>query len=284
MKKTLMLLMSMLIVLAFWGCSSGIVEPTPTVTPEITQTMAPGPTKEPTPTPTPEPTQAPITAKSITIGFVVRDNGSYEASAMMYGFLNTARTLGYTAVLLRYGEDGVNALDAVKMAHGNKCEYIAITNPTGTNDAAIKKAEELNIKVIVVDDKVDISGAIIANIAMDDSEYIKELCVATAQRMKERNLTSGWILVYGQGVSRYSTACKDIIAELYPEYGVVIYNQGTGTLDQEIEALSEYLYYNRQFGGLVAIGDECSRLARDAREKASARLLRLSHRQYHRGR
>lgn len=97
-------------------------------------------------------------------------------------------------MLFKY-EDG-KALEAVESAYSSGCEGLLIMSDGGANAAAVERAREYGIKVVVPAEKYE-QDAADANIYVDDTEYMEDVCLVIAERMEQRGLDLGTILVYG---------------------------------------------------------------------------------------
>lgn len=87
-------------------------------------------------------------------------------------------------------------LSAVDEAIADDVNALLVFDPTCGSDAAIGRAAENGIKVVVPYYESSAAG-LDANIIADTSEYYDELARGLAERMTERSLKSGRILIYG---------------------------------------------------------------------------------------
>ena len=105
------------------------------------------------------------------------------------------------------------------------------------------------------------------NVVADDSEYIEELTRGIANRMTERGLRSGKILVYGIGTAGVYEKIQTAIAQYYPQFQVTAYER-TSQGQAAVEELSTYLLYNRDIKGMYAVDTASAPLAVEARNQA----------------
>lgn len=207
------------------------------------------------------------------IGMVVADNGALNGYHEMHGFLRTAENLGYAARLFRY--TGVSAKDAVEEAIAAGCEGIVVYDPSGTaaKDAVIS-ARQKGVRVVssyYANDNAD------ASVVADQTEYLEEVARSIAQRMSERSLKTGKILVYGYSGVALDNAFGEFqkaIAEYYPGYTVVSFERGSvgGSKEDEAIRLANYIYYNRDIKGMFCVDQDGSAIAVKARGLAQKML------------
>ena len=175
------------------------------------------------------------------IGLVIDDDGSDRAYMTMYGFLDEAIA------------DDVNAL--------------LVFDPTCESDAAIGRAAENGIKVVVPYYESSAVG-LDANIIADTSEYYDELARGLAERMTERSLKSGRILVYGADTAACYAAFSASIASAYPQFRVEAFDRTAVDEQGAIDELATYLLYNRDIKGMYVVDSEAASIAIQARSKA----------------
>ncbi len=220
------------------------------------------------PTPSIEPSNTPEDKQGAgVIGFVIRDDNDYGTYELMYGFLKSARDLGRPSMLFKY-EDG-KALEAVESAYSSGCEGLLIMSDGGANAAAVERAREYGIKVVVPVEKYE-QDAADANIYVDDTEYMEDVCLVIAERMEQRGLDLGTILVYGSQTERVFESFSDTLKAHYPQYSAVeLTSTGKGE-QSDIEKLSDYLYDNRHIKGMFVTDAKSTPIAAAARDNAQA--------------
>lgn len=202
------------------------------------------------------------------IGFVINDDGSVSAQMMMHGFLKTAQTLGYPSKLFR-ASFGQKSVEAVNQAIGEGCKGLLIQNPGGVNADAVKLAVQNEIKVVVPYDACSMEG-LDANVVADDKDYFDELARGIAQRMSERDLQSGKILVYGRDTALCFTQFNSAIREYYPQFSVVSFVRSAAGDQAAIDALASFLLSNRDVKGMYVLDEDSAIIAVSARKKAHA--------------
>ena len=105
----------------------------------------------------------------------------------------------------------------------------------------------------------------------DVSEYVEELARGIAERMTERGLKSGRILVYGSNTGSCFPAFDAAVNEYYPQFDTVSFNRTPGLGDDgAIDELADYLLNNRDIKGLYACDESSVPVAVKARSKAIA--------------
>ena len=203
------------------------------------------------------------------IGMLVADNGTLNTYLEMHGFLRTAENLGYAARLFRY--TGTNAKKTVEEAVKAGCEGLVVYDPSST---ATKEAMEYAKQqgVLIVSSYYASMNAN-ASVAVDQTEYLEEVARSIAERMSERSLKTGKILIYGYNGQNMNTACEEFqkaIAAYYPGYTVEHFERGPiGTpVETDVENLANYIYFNRDIKGMFCIDEDGSALAVKAREQA----------------
>jgi len=196
------------------------------------------------------------------MGFVVEDDGSMGTYMMMHGFLRTAENLGYPAKLYRITSD---ASAAVKEAMEDGCAGLLIS---GSHSAAIAEASQAGMYVVspYYADETDIAHV---NVVADTEEYIEELARGIAERMTERSLKSGRILVYGYDPEVCFAEFDTAIKEYYPQYVTVSFARTPGSGDEAaIDELANFILNNRDIKGLYACDTDSASIAVKARSKA----------------
>ena len=176
------------------------------------------------------------------IGLVIDDDGSDRAYMTMYGFLHTAENLSYAAKIYR-ATAGEGMLSAVDEAIADDVNALLVFDPTCESDAAIGRAAENGIKVVVPYYESSAVG-LDANIIADTSEYYDELARGLAERMTERSLKSGRILVYGADTAACYAAFSASIASAYPQFRVEAFDRTAVDEQGAIDELATYLLYN----------------------------------------
>lgn len=196
------------------------------------------------------------------IGFVIDDDGSMGAYMMMHGFLRTAENLGYPAKLYRITSD---ASSAVAEAKEDGCAGLLIP---GNYAAAIAEATQAGMHVVSPYYACETDNAHV-NVIADTSEYIEELARGIAERMTERSLKSGRILVYGYDPSVCFAEFDNAIQEYYPQFRTVTFARTPGSGDEAaIDELADYILNNRDIKGLYACDTDSASIAVKARSKA----------------
>lgn len=225
-------------------------------------TPAPGTTApaEPEAERTPEGEDFPL------LGLILEDDGSDGAYLTMYGFLHTAETLGYAAKLYR-AKTGAEARAAVAEAVADGVDGLMISSPGGANDAAVAEAANSGMFVVVPYDKCAAPG-LASNIVADDTDYFDELARGLAERMTERGLKSGRILVYGRDTANCQLMFQASVAASYPQFNVAAFQRTVADEQGAIDELGQFLLYNRDVKGMYVIDADCAAIAVKARAQA----------------
>lgn len=200
------------------------------------------------------------------LGLIIDDDGSNGAYMTMYGFLHTAETLGYAAKLYR-AEAGADALAAVSQASEDGVDGLMVYSPGGINDDAVSEAAKKNMFVVVPYDKCAAAG-LSCNVMADDTDYYDELARGLAERMTERSLKSGKIVVYGRDPSTCLAMFEASITENYPQFDVVAFQRTSPDEQGAVDELAQFLLYNRDIKGMYVIDADSSAIAVSARGKA----------------
>ena len=251
MKKVITVLLAFLMLAACVGCGEAKpAEAQPTETPDPTETPVPA-------------TEAPKINEKI--GFIARDDGDIKSAAMMHGFLKTAELLDRPSVLLRY--EGTGAKAAVEKALEEGCKGILISYDGGKNADAIAYAKENGMSVVVPYDRCDDEN-VDANAYAYDENRAEEIALSMGNRMKERDLKTGYVLVYGKEPDAVYNVLKSVFAEHYPQYGVISFTRTAAAEEDAIAELSQFILFNRYIKGLVAADSEDTVVAYKARQRA----------------
>ncbi len=217
-------------------------------------------------------TPSPVVAKRTPqlIGFIVWDDGSDKACMSMHGFLHMSENLGYPAKLYR-AKAGAQATAAVDEALQDGCKGLLIQNEGGQNDAAVKKAVDAGLRVVVAYDRCGVAG-LTANVLADDTEYVEEVTRGIASRMSERSLKSGRILLYGAAPEAIAASFEAAAQAYCPQYKTVVFKRQAVTEDEAVEELASFLLYNRDIKGMYVSDSAHASVAVKARAKAQARF------------
>ena len=202
----------------------------------------------------------------VLLGLVIDDDGSDGAYMTMHGFLHTAQNLGYAAKLYR-AKAGASALAAVAEAAADGVDALMVSSPAGANDAAVSEAANLGMYVVVPYDKCNADG-LDCNVVADDVDYYDELARGLAERMTERSLKSGRILVYGRETETCRAMFEASIAANYPQYDVVAFQRTAADAQGAVDELAQFLLFNRDIKGVYVIDADSSAIAVDARAQA----------------
>ena len=257
-KKTIVWVLTVLLLLTYTGCSQKETALTPAV--------------EPTAAMLAEPTPSPAVENSVQhlIGFIIADDGTIGTYMAMYGFLHTAEILGYPAKL--YRATGIeNAKKAVSEAIADGCKGLLVFDPSGINDEAVRLAVQSGMHVVVPYHACSVDG-IDANIVADTSEYVEEVARGLSVRMIERSLKSGRILVYGSNTAPVYEEFVQDIAAYYPQFGVVAFDRTAQSEQGAIDELAQFLLYNRDIKGMYVADSDLASIAVSARSKAKSLL------------
>ena len=222
------------------------------------------------PSPAREETPAPTEDAFRLLGMIIDDDGTDGAYLTMYGFLQTAENLGYAAKLYR-ASAGNEALDAVEQAAEDGVDGLIVYSPNGANNAAVELASERGMAVAVPYHECSAAGLDL-NIVADNAEYYDELARGLAERMSERSLKSGKILVYGRNTGEALAAFRASIEENYPQFIVVSLEREHEDAEAAKAALSEYILYNRDIKGMYVLDADSSAIAVEARSLATKRF------------
>ncbi len=204
------------------------------------------------------------------LGLVIEDDGSDRAYMTMYGFLHTAENLSYAAKIYRVGE-GESILSAVERAVAEDVDALLVFDPASKGDAAIAYAAERGVKVVVPYYASSAVG-LDANIIADPAEYYDELARGLAERMTERSLKSGRILIYGRDTTEAYDAFSASIAEAYPQFRVESFQRTAADEQGAVEELAAYLLYNRDIKGMYVVDSDAASVAINARSEAQRRF------------
>lgn len=216
---------------------------------------------------TPEPTDDGIfnTARHL-MGFIVEDNGDMSTYLLMHGFLRTAENLGYPAILIRISSN-YNAEDVAKQAYDAGCEGLLIADKDSKYSDIINACSNLGMHVVVPFYQSQ-SAKVSANVIADQNDYLEEVARGIGERMVERSLKAGRMLVYGWDTGHCLEIFSNTILIDYPQYSVVAFNRTSRDEQGAIDELAAFLLNNRDIKGLYCIDDDGSVLAIKAREKA----------------
>lgn len=218
-------------------------------------------------TPAPQAVKTPQAQEDFSIlGLIVNDDGSDSAYLTMYGFLHTAETLGYAAKLYRAAPGG-EAQAAVEQASADGVDALMIFDPTGANSAVFSLASSKGMLVAAPYYECAAEG-VDANIVADTAEYYDELARGLAERMVERSLKSGRILVYGKQPGECLAMFEKSMQESYPQFLVVPFTRTAVEEQAAVDELAQFLLYNRDIKGLYVIDADASSIAVRARNQA----------------
>lgn len=201
------------------------------------------------------------------IGLVIHDDGSERACMTMYGFLHTAENLSYASKIYRADPSAAGMLSAVEDAIAEDVDALLVFDPSNQSNEAIARAIARGIKVVVPYYACSTEG-ISSNIVADDSEYYDELARGLAERMTERSLKSGRILIYGADTSECYAAFSASIAAAYPQFRVEAFNRTAADEQGAIDELAEFLLYNRDVKGMYVVDSAAGSIAIQARAQA----------------
>ncbi len=254
MKRYLAALLALMLLLAGMGCSGG-------------EAGAPNNEGEGEASPAPDAAETPAPTEDFPIlGLVINDDGSDSAYLTMYGFLHTAETLGYAARVYR-AAPGAQTEAAVESAGADGVDALMLFDPTGTATAAYALADSRGMLVAAPYFSCAAEG-VDANTVADAEEYFDELARGLAERMVERSLKSGRILVYGRDPAPSLSMFTRSISESYPQFLVDSFTRTAQDEQGAIDELAEYLLYNRDIKGLYVADADASSIAVKARNQA----------------
>lgn len=203
------------------------------------------------------------------MGMIIQDDGSMRGYMMMHGFLHTAENLGYPAKLYRVKGD---ASAMVQTAVEDGCVGLLIP---GSYTEAVRRAHDAGLYVVCPYEAYNGDEADV-NVVADSFEYIEELARGIAERMTERGLKSGRILVYGSDTDSCFSAFDAAVKEYYPQFETVRFNRTPGSGDDAaIDELSDFILNNRDIKGLYACDEASVPVAVKARSKAIAAFKEL---------
>lgn len=200
------------------------------------------------------------------VGFIAPESREFSLQMALHGFLRTAESLGYPAKLYTAAM-GTQAEAAVLQAAEEGCKGLLIWNPGAANDAAIARAAEQNIPVVVPYHASGASGAR-ANVVADLSGYAEEAALSVAYRMAERECKAGKILVYGRSPQEAYVLAVEAIAAYYPQYNVAYFAQAAAGEEAAISELAEHILWNRDIKGIFCTDVGGAKIAVQARKKA----------------
>ena len=218
------------------------------------------------PTETPEALAVPSAAELHGLmGFIVEDDGAMPTYMMMHGFLHTAENLGHPARIYR-ARAGAEAEEAVRRALSDGCKAVLIAGAAGKNDAAVQAAIAAGLYTAVPYEPSAAPGLHV-NVTADTEDYIEELIRGLAERMGERSLRSGRILIYGVGTEAVYGKISAVLAESYPQFQAVPMERRAAG-QAAVDELTQYLLANRDIKGLYATDHASAPLVVQARNKA----------------
>ncbi len=224
---------------------------------------------------TPEPeakVETSINVSGTLIGFIVPKATDEALYLAKHGFLRTAENLGYPAKLFQSAQ-GLASVAMVEQAALEGCAGLLIWSPDDSNAAAIKRAKELSIPVVVPYYRASEPG-VSANPQADLLGYTEEVALSIAQRMQERECKAGKILVYGNEPELAYEGFAAAIAAYYPQYNVAYYKSNSVQEQAAIDELAEYILWNRDIKGLFCTDTGGARTAVRARELAQSLFKR----------
>ncbi len=200
------------------------------------------------------------------LGLILNDDGSDRARMTMYGFLHTAENLSAAAKIYR-AAPGSETDTALDQAIEDGVDALLFFDPTRSCDPSIERAAQNGIKTVVSYYTSDANG-LSANVVADPDEYYDELARGLAERMVERSLKSGRILIYGRSTSEAFNAFSASIAANYPQFRVVSFNRTTADVEGAVSELAQYLLYNRDIKGMYVADSDLASIAIKARAEA----------------
>lgn len=200
------------------------------------------------------------------MGFIVEDKGDVSTCLLMHGFLRTAENLGYPALLIRI-DSRYDAAQVAKQAYDAGCEGVLIADDGGKYSDIVSACAGLGMHVVVPFYQ-SASAGVSANVVADRTEYLEEVARGIGERMVERSLKAGRILVYGWDTAHCLDVFTDTIQSDYPQYSVVAFNRTSADPQGAKDELAAFLLNNRDIKGLYCIDPDGSVLAIKAREKA----------------
>lgn len=201
------------------------------------------------------------------LGLIINDDGEMSSYMTMYGFLHSTEYLGMPARVYR-AKNGADSVAAVETAFNDGMSGICLVSSNGVNNEAVKRAAELGMKVVVPYDLCEIKSENVINVVADDADYYDELARGIAERMTERSLKSGRILVYGRNIQRIAQDFQNSIAQSYPQFVVVGLDRTVFTHDGAIDELAQFVVDNRDIKGMYVVDTDAADIAVKAREKA----------------
>jgi len=264
MKQKLAIILALILVLTLVGCGKNSNEEMD-ISAETAVLTEAAPQME-NEADTSDPTKEDGEAAFNLFGLILHDDGSDRAYMTMYGFLHTAETLSVAAKVYR-ATPGSETDAAVDNAIEDGVDALLVFDPTRASDAAVTRAAQSGIKVVVPYYPCDADG-LSANIVADPSEFYDELARGLAERMTERSLKSGRILIYGRSTTEASDSFSASIAASYPQFKVVSFNRTTADPEAAVSELALYLLYNRDIKGMYVADSDLASIAIKARSEA----------------
>lgn len=201
------------------------------------------------------------------LGLIINDDGEMSSYMTMYGFLHSTEYLGMPTRVYR-AKNGANTAAAVEIAYNDGMSGICLVNKDGVNDSAVKRAAELGMKVVVPYDICAIQTQNVINVVADDADYYDELARGIAERMTERSLKSGRILVYGRNTQKIAQDFQNSIMQSYPQFIVVGFDRTAIAYDEAVDELAQFVVENRDIKGMYVVDTDAADIAVKAREKA----------------
>lgn len=200
------------------------------------------------------------------LGLCLYDDKSDAANMTMFGFLRTAETLGYAAKVYRAsGAD--NLAEVVEQASAQGIKQLMLFDPNAADPKALDLAVAKGMQVVVPFNEINADG-ICANVVADNFDYYDELARGIAQRMDERSLKSGRILVYGRE-TQYALECfESSLKANFPQFVMCEFTRTAQDDEGAIEELAQFILNNRDIKGMYVIDSDSSSIAVKARSRA----------------
>ncbi|MEL7608219.1 MAG: hypothetical protein AAGU74_01780 [Bacillota bacterium] len=220
-----------------------------------------------------EPAATPGTGLSLDpsaglLGMIVEDDGKLSTYMQMHGFLRTAENLGYAARVFRY-QGSAGAADAYKQASDAGCTALLFYDPLSKGAEAIGQAVQSG-KIVAVSYYACAVEGVNINVVADSTAYLEEMARGIAERMSERKLKTGRILVYGFETADANEGFSKALLAYYPQYTSVAFTRTSQEEQAAVDELAAFILENRDIKGMFCVDDTSTSVAVKARSKAQS--------------
>lgn len=202
------------------------------------------------------------------MGMILQDDAEFSSYMQMHGFLRTAENLGYAARIFRY-QGSTGAADAYKQASDAGCTALLFYDPLSHNTQVIEQAVQSG-KIVAVSYYACAAQGININVVADSTAYLEEMARGIAERMSERKLKTGRILIYGFDTAVAQSGFAQALAIYYPQYTAVAFTRTAQEEQPAVDELASFILENRDVKGMFCVDDTSTSVAVKARAKAQS--------------